>query len=92
MALSEGAVGPLPAESDRLQHDCPTEPGSGGAPVLDTQMRWVGMHEMKRMRGGPGEVNLAVRADRIARDLRERGIVLEPPPERGTPELPGGAP
>jgi hypothetical protein len=93
MALSEGTVGPPPEQADRLRHDCPTVPGSGGAPVIDAAMRWVGLHEMKLfVDNNQRQDNIAVRADRIARDLEQRGVALEPPPERGTPELPPSKP
>ena len=92
MALSEGTVGPSPELTDRLRHNCITVPGSGGAPVIDAAMRWVGINEMKLSQRSAEQQNLAVRADRVALDLRQRGVVLEPPPDRGSPELPPGKP
>jgi hypothetical protein len=86
MGLSEGRIGPTPAESNRLQHTCPSEPGSGGAPIMDATLRLVGLHELGRVApSGQGldSVQIGVRADAIARDLAARGIAMELPAKGG---------
>lgn len=86
MGLSEGRIGPTPSESNRLQHTCPSEPGSGGAPIMDATLRLVGLHELGRV--GPSgrgldSVQIGVRADAIARDLAARGIAMDLPTRGG---------
>jgi hypothetical protein len=86
MGLSEGRIGPTPTESNRLQHNCPSEPGSGGAPIMDATLRLVGLHELGRASGEGSELDkmqIAVRADAIAKDLEAKGISVEAPPRSG---------
>lgn len=86
MGLSEGRIGPTPPESNRLQHNCPSEPGSGGAPIMDATLRLAGLHEMGRTPGegsDPDSMQIAVRADAIAKDLEAKGICVEAPPRIG---------
>jgi hypothetical protein len=70
LATSRGRVVGGSPETNRLHHDCPTAPGSGGAPLFDTQLRLIGLNE-----AGTAGYNIAVRADRIAAALAD-GKVL----------------
>ncbi len=70
LTTSRGRIVGGSPETNRLHHDCPTAPGSGGAPIFDTQLRLIGLHE-----AGTASHNIAVRADRIAAALAD-GRVL----------------
>lgn len=71
LKLSRGQVSGGKAKPDRMHHTCQTFPGSGGAPVFDTKLRLIGLHE-----AGTQTHNIAVRADRIAAALEALKITL----------------
>ena len=81
--LSFGVIGPTPQFDARLAHNCFSEPGSGGAPLVDTTLRLVGMQEMKdRTADGRDGWRIGVRADRLASDIARRGVAVAAPPRR----------
>lgn len=81
--LSVGVVGPAPDFDGRFAHNCFSEPGSGGAPLVDATLRFVGLQEMKGRDDADGDAwRIAVRADRLAAEIGRLGVALQSPPRR----------
>jgi len=78
MRISEGKILESEPTGSRFTHDAPTIVGSGGAPILDTQLRLIGLHEGSRADEKPK--NVAIRVDHIGMELEREGFVFPPPP------------
>ena len=73
----------LDYDGSRLHYRSPTEPGSSGSPVFDSQWQLIGLHHagnvaMRRLNGKAGTypANEALRIDAIAMRLR-RAVPLQ---------------
>lgn len=78
MRISEGKVLESDPADSRFTYDAPTESGSSGAPVFDTRLRLIGLHE--GYRAGVKPQNVAIRADHIGLALEREGFHFPPPP------------
>ena len=73
--IAFGEVVEMPRSGLRYRYDATTQPGSSGSPVLDLDLRLVGLHHAADPAGAP-RYNQAVPIARIMAHLKAQGLEL----------------